>query len=102
MTLNLPDLDQRIISHVPYNLVMIERLSKGNACVSGAGGLRLKSWACRIGHSVANGPPLLPTTVTFLWKDLCCSYAQGRGDGPIKLVTRFGVIHAASIMKDMI
>ena len=31
----------------------------GNAFVSGAGGLRFKSWAGRIRHSVANGcPPL--------------------------------------------
>ena len=29
--------------------------SSGNAFVSGAGDLRFKSWACQIGHSVANG-----------------------------------------------
>ena len=33
--------------------------SSGNAFVSGAGGLRFKSWAGQIGHSVANGSPLL-------------------------------------------
>ena len=33
--------------------------SSGNAFVSGAGGLRFKSRAGQIGHSVANGSPLL-------------------------------------------
>ena len=31
--------------------------SSGNAFVFGAGGLRFKSWAGQIGHSVANGSP---------------------------------------------
>ena len=61
---------------------------EGNAFVSGEGGLRFKSRAGQIGHSVANGSPLLQRF--FEW--ICVTRAQWRGDGPRKLVTRFGVL----------
>ena len=49
--------------------------SSGNALVSGAGGLKIKSRTGQIEHSVANGsPPLL----TFLQKELCCPGAMTR------------------------
>ena len=62
--------------------------SSGNAFVSGAGGLRFKSRAGQIGHSVANGSPPLRHFV----ERSCVARAQWRGDWPDKLVTRFGVI----------
>ena len=62
--------------------------SSGNAFVSGAGGLRFKSRAGQIGHSVANGSP--PLRLFFEWS--CVARAQQRGNGPRQLVTRFGVI----------
>ena len=39
------------------NLFSLASQSSGNAFVSGAGGLRLKSRAGQSGHSVANGSP---------------------------------------------
>ena len=61
--------------------------SSGNAFVSGAGGLRFKSRAGQIGHSVANGSPPLRH-----FERSCAARPQRRGDGPRKLVTSFGVI----------
>ena len=46
--------------------------SSGNAFVSGAGGLRFKSRAGQIGHSVANGSP--PLQHFFEWS--CVARAQ--------------------------
>ena len=60
----------------------------GNAFVSGAGGLKFKSRAGQIGHSVANGSPPL----RLFFERSCVARAQRRGDGPRQLVTRFGVI----------
>ena len=60
--------------------------SSGNAFVSGAGGLRFKSQAGQIGHSIANGSPPL----RHFFKRSCVARAQWRGDGPRQLVTRFG------------
>ena len=62
--------------------------SGNNAFVSVAGGLRFKSRAGQIGHSVANGSPLL----RHFFERSCVARAQFRGDGPRKLVTRFGVM----------
>ena len=59
----------------------------GNAFVSGAGCLRLKSPAGQIGHSVVKGSPLLQ----HFEKRSCVARAQWRGDGPRKLATPFGV-----------
>ena len=39
--------------------ILKQTKSSGNAFVSGAGGLRFKSQAGQIGHSVANGSPPL-------------------------------------------
>ena len=62
--------------------------SNCNAFVSGAGGLRLKSRASQIGHSVANGSPRL----RHFFKRSYVARAQWHGDGPRQLVTRFGVL----------
>ena len=62
--------------------------SSGNAFVSGAGGPWFKSRAGQIGHSVANGSPPL----RHFFERSCVARAQRRGDGPRKLVTRFGVL----------
>ena len=45
----------------------------GNAFVSGTGGLRFKSRAGQIGHSVANGSPPLQH---FFERSRCASQAQ--------------------------
>ena len=66
----------------------------GNAFVSGAGGLKFKSRAGQIGHSVANGSPPL-----YFFEKSCVAQAQWHEDEPRKLVTRFGVI--ASTMKGL-
>ena len=64
--------------------------SRGNAYVSKAGGLRIKSRAGQIGHRFANG---LPPAVTYLQKELC--YPGGMGeDGPRQLTTCFSVMPA--------
>ena len=42
-----------------YNILLMASWSSGNAFASGAEGLRFKSWAGQIGHSVANGSPPL-------------------------------------------
>ena len=62
--------------------------SSSNAFVSGAGGLRFKSRAGQITHNVVNGSPPL----RHLFKRNRAARAQRRGDGPQKLVTRFGII----------
>ena len=62
--------------------------SRGNAFVSGAGGLRFKSRAGQIGQSAANGSP----TLQHFFERSCAARAQWRRDGPRKLVRRFGVI----------
>ena len=62
--------------------------SSSNAFVSEAGGLRFKSRAGQIEHSVANGSPPL----RLFFESSCVARAQRRGDGPRQLVTRFGVI----------
>ena len=89
-----------IILHLPFFLrIKVEflflkiryRLASwlsGNAFVSGARGLRFKSRAGQIGHSVANGSPPL----RHFFERSCVARAQWRGDGPRQLVTRFGVI----------
>ena len=59
-----------------------------DALVSGARGLRFKSRAGQIGHSVANSSPPLQ----HFFKQSCVARAQRTGDGPCQLVTRFGVI----------
>ena len=64
------------------------RWSNGNAFVSGAGVLGFKSLADQIGHSVANGSPPLQ----YFFERSCVARAQWRGDGPRKLLTRFGVL----------
>ena len=46
--------------------------SSGNALVSGAGGLRFKSRASQIRHSIANGSP--PLQYFFKWS--CVAWAQ--------------------------
>ena len=46
--------------------------SSGNALISGAGGLRFKSWTGQIGHSVANGSPPLQ----HLLERSCVTLAQ--------------------------
>ena len=46
--------------------------SSGNASLSGAGGLRLKSWAGQIRHSVANDSPQL----RHLWERSCVARVQ--------------------------
>ena len=61
--------------------------SSGNAFVSWAGGLRSKSRAGQIGHSVAKGSSQLRH---FLEKS-CVTRAQSRRDELLKLVTRFGI-----------
>ena len=48
--------------------------SSGNAFASGAGGLKFKSRAGQMGHSVANGLPLLQHF--FESSKLCCSGAM--------------------------
>ena len=63
----------------------------GNDIANGAGGLGFDSLADPIGHSVVSGSP--PMRRFF-----CVAQAQRRGDGPRKLVTRFGVLRG-SIMK---
>ena len=62
--------------------------SSGNGFVSGAGGLRFKSRAGQIGHSVANGSP----PQRYFLERSCVARAQWRGDGSRQLVTRFGVL----------
>ena len=47
-------------------------LSSGNTFVSGAGGLRFKSRAGQIGHSVANGSPPL----RHIFESSCVARAQ--------------------------
>ena len=59
-----------------------------NAFVSGARGLRFKSRAGQIGHSVANSSPPL----RHFFERSSLAWAQGRGDGPQTLVTRFRVL----------
>ena len=54
--------------------------------VSRAGGLMFKSRAGHIGHIISNG---LPTLQNFFEKS-CVARSQRRGDGPRKLVARFG------------
>ena len=103
---------QRITSRVMYNCGTVEWFAytdkqllkcrrveycwpaswwrRDNAFVSGARGLKLKSQANEIGHSVANGSPV--ATATFLRKELWCLLTQWRGDGSCKLVTRVGLI----------
>ena len=71
--------------------------SSGNAFVSGAGGLRFKSRAGQIGHSVSNGSPPLH----HFFERSCVARAQWRGDGPRQLVIRFAVF-TVSKMKDLI
>ena len=59
-----------------------------HALVSGAGALRFKSRVGQIKRSVANGwPPL-----RHFLEMSCVARAQWHGDGPRKLVTRFGVL----------
>ena len=53
--------------------------------VSGAGGLKFKSRAGQIEHSVANGSPPLHT---FLRKELCCPGASGDGAQPTRYTLR--------------
>ena len=53
--------------------------SSGNAIISGARGLRLKSWAGQIERSVANCSPLL----RHFFKRNCVAQAQSRGDSPV-------------------
>ena len=61
--------------------------SSSDAFVFGAGGLRFKSRASQIGSCVANcSPPL-----QHFFESNCVAQLQKRGDGPRKLVTRFGV-----------
>ena len=55
---------------------------------SGVGGLRFKSWRGQIGDRVANGSPPL----RHFFEKSCIAWAQWRGDGPCKLITRFGAI----------
>ena len=62
--------------------------SSGNTFVSGAGGPSFKSPADQIEHSVANGSPPL----RHFFEGNCVARAQWRGDGPRKLVTRFGIM----------
>ena len=63
--------------------------SSGNAFVSGAEGLRFKSRAGQIGHSVANGSPPLQ----HLFQRIYVAHRRNDcEDGPRKLVTRFGVL----------
>ena len=59
-----------------------------NAFVSGAAGQRYKSQAGQIGHNVASGSQ--PLRQSF--KRSCVAQVQWRGDGPRKIVIRFGVI----------
>ena len=54
--------------------------SSGNAFVCEAGGLRFKSRADQIGHSVANGSPPLQ----YFFERRCVAQAQWCGDGPAK------------------
>ena len=63
-------------------------LSSGNTIVSRAGGLRFKSRADKIRHSVANDSPPL----RYFFETSCVTRGQCCGDGPRKLVIRFGVI----------
>ena len=67
--------------------------SSGNAFVSGAGGLRLKSRAGQNGHTVANGSPPL----RYILERSCAAWAQWRGDGPSPLVTRFNVLRRTEV-----
>ena len=63
----------------------------------GAGGLRFKSRAGQIGHSVAKW---LATVATFLRKELCCPGAMTRRWAPPTCYTLRRI--TASIMKDLI
>ena len=62
--------------------------SSGNAFISGAGDLRIKSRVGQIRRRIANGSPPLQ----HFFETSCAARAQGRADGPHQLVTRFGVI----------
>ena len=62
-------------------------LTSDNAFVSRVGGLRFKSWAGQIGHSVANGSP----PQQHFFGRSCVARAQWR-DGLRKLATRFNVL----------
>ena len=56
--------------------------------VCGVGGLRFKSRAVQIVHSVANDP--LP--LRYFFEKSCVARGRNDADGPHKLVTRFGAI----------
>ena len=62
--------------------------SSRKAFTRGAGGLRFKSQAGQIKHSVVNGSPSLQ----HFFERKCVAQAQSRGNGPRQLVTRFGVM----------
>ena len=47
---------QAYVSKKNFHQITAHIWSSGNAFVSGAASLRLKSWASQIGHSVANRP----------------------------------------------
>ena len=63
-------------------------MASGNALVSEAGGLSFNFWTGQIEHSVASGSQPLQ----HFFERSCAARVQLRGDGPRKLVTRFGVI----------
>ena len=62
--------------------------SSGNAFVFEAGGQRFKFRAGQIRHNVAIGSSPLP----HFFERSCVAREQRRGDGPRRLVARFGVL----------
>ena len=79
-----------MLRYIYYNQRLCEPASwsSGNAFVPEAGGLRFKSRAGQIEHSVANGSPPL----RHFFERSCVARVQWRGDGPRKLVIGFGVL----------
>ena len=79
-----------------YSSSTLASWSSGNAFVSGAGGLRFKSRAGKIGQSVVNGSPPL----RHFFEKSCVARAQWRVYGPRRLVTLQR--NTASIMKKLV
>ena len=77
----------QIQHNINTKLTTTGQLSSGNTFVSGAGGLRFKSRSGQIEHSAATGS--LP--LQHFFERSSVARAQGRGDGPRKLVIRFRV-----------